>query len=572
MRLEVKAYISGLQLAYQLLSEALSTVSSLQKPEKQCEFLSDVAVKLKEAGQTSWADWALEEALKAYQDIADPRDRSRALSQIVSSMADMGLFDRALEMAKQIIDDEKRNRALKDIAVALVRAGQYSRAISMIDKVESAKLRAEVAKALADLKELERAITLAKPIRLTDHGMSALIYIANKALEAEERALAMRALEEALVGAKTTANIAKLAMIARSFMKIGEAKKAVQIAEEALGLAKDVIDPIERAPVLSRAAVALAEVGRRDLASSAFGEALRIMDEAKFTDKWLMAMNDVVLSLLDVGDFWKARDLIMRANDELRELEGAISFLIREGYRRKVAPYIPAAAQLRAILGATAYLLAMNMAEKGFVREALNMAHKLGKPWDSSISSAVSTVLAEKGDLRQAYDIAMKISDAEGKSKALHNVLLRVLKTGLDYLDWALSLAKSIPDAYIRAKALGDLSAALAKAGPRLPLSTLNFTWPDEIALGQAGVLDIVVEAHRPLSGLSLDFSNWLDQVKVKREIRVPNISAGSQWQAQVKLKPKRPGTMKLPIVLRSLLGYPLELEPKDAAITLQVA
>jgi len=73
---------------------------------------------LLKAGQMDWANQAFNLAIQAAQEIEDAWDRSWALREIAKALAEVGQLERAVEVAETIEDDHLRSQTLAAIKAA----------------------------------------------------------------------------------------------------------------------------------------------------------------------------------------------------------------------------------------------------------------------------------------------------------------------------------------------------------------------------------------------------------------------------------------------------------------------
>lgn len=169
-----------------ILTEAGQAVQMIEEPEIQVRQFTRVARAMARAGMLEEARAYVQRAQQAIQQVTvgSPRDaltphlalayaeaglpdkaieilkplnlqdRLSAYEQIISALADRGLFDDALHFARLIPNDNgvggKRDMALGGIAVAMAQRGDAARARQLTEEIQSASKRKSTLEAIAD--------------------------------------------------------------------------------------------------------------------------------------------------------------------------------------------------------------------------------------------------------------------------------------------------------------------------------------------------------------------------------------------------------------------------------------
>ncbi|QQM66644.1 hypothetical protein [Actinomyces weissii] len=264
--------------AVERLREAGESARQVEDPRGRAEALKDVAQALVVAGRESEAVELLREAGESAQQVEDPYSRAEALKDVSAVLVESGWVDEAVvllgeagESARQVRNSLFRTVALKGVAEVMVGAGQVGAALDFARQVEDPRGRAEaltgVAQAMAGIGQVDEAGKV----------IDEVLENARQVDDPNDHANALTGMTQPMAGAGQASEVTESAGqvkypnlrekdlwgVAMSLMDAGQLDLAT-----AVGLARQMEDPGERAQALKEMAQMLAQAGEHDKAAA----------------------------------------------------------------------------------------------------------------------------------------------------------------------------------------------------------------------------------------------------------------------------------------------------------------
>ena len=422
--------------ARRVAEKATSTVERIEKPRERARALVEVVDALARAGDPDRVRLIAVNAVDAAERIEDRWERARALVGVAGVLVGVGDSDRARRVAEKaastverIEKPWERARALVEVVDALVRVGDSDRARRVAEKATSTVERIE--------KPQERARAL---VEVTD--ALARAGITDEALAVAER-------------------IEKPWERARALVEVTDALARAGITDEALAVAERIEKPWERARALVEVTDALARAGITD-------EALAVAERIEKPWERVRALVGVVDALARAGMTHEALAVAERIEDRwerVRALVGVVDALVRVGdsdrARRVAEKAASTAERIHALWERIPALVEVTSA----------LARAAG------VLARVTGALAEVGNTDRARRVAEtavstteRIEDPEARVRALVEVAAALAEVGNTdrarrVAEKATSTAERIEKPQERARALVEVVSALAQAG-----------------------------------------------------------------------------------------------------------
>ena len=422
--------------ARRVAEKATSTVERIEKPRERARALVEVVDALARAGDPDRVRLIAVNAVDAAERIEDRWERARALVGVAGVLVGVGDSDRARRVAEKaastverIEKPWERARALVEVVDALVRVGDSDRARRVAEKATSTVERIEKPQERARaLVEVTDALARAG---ITDEALA----VAERIEKPQERARALVEVTDALARAGMThealavaERIEKPWERARALVEVTDALARAGITDEALAVAERIEKPWDRVRALVGVVDALARAGMTH-------EALAVAE--RIEDRWerVRALVGVVDALVRVGDSDRARRVAEKAASTAERIHAL--------WER-----IPALVEVTSALARAAGVLARvtgALAEVGNTDRARRVAE-----------TAVSTT--------------ERIEDPEARVRALVEVAAALAEVGNTdrarrVAEKATSTAERIEKPQERARALVEVVSALAQAG-----------------------------------------------------------------------------------------------------------
>lgn len=258
------------------------------------------------------ADKLLDEALDHVEHVSFSVDqKAEALTDIVEVMKKIRGEEKALDLAREITNNYGRSTALARIAESLAEKGQYDKAKEILNQAielaerivfsleRKARVRSEIAVALSENDEEERALDIVRNISFGSQKKKALVNIAFKAVDNFKPEEARVILDESLSIATTiqtcSAKACAFSEISRAMIRNGDKERTEKILKDSLKLAERISLPLrhERVKAFSSIANTLAEKGEDEKAEHILDRALRMSYSISNDSKRVKALTKV---------------------------------------------------------------------------------------------------------------------------------------------------------------------------------------------------------------------------------------------------------------------------------------
>lgn len=227
-----------------LLSNALTTVRTIQGADFQTIALSDIAEAYIKVGDQATAAPLLDRVLPIAQSIDDPNPyvQANALERITSLYAQIGQLEPALE------------------AVRLIQLADYSSptVLTIVDRY-------------SEMGQIDRAIAVLEHVQQPDQKAIAIATIAGR-LTAQQPEQAEQYYAEAIALAKLTQN--PNGVMAQLTLRYIETGGLVAIGEDTI---QSIADPAVQVPALGAIALSYAKAGQEDLSQTFLTQAIELL-------------------------------------------------------------------------------------------------------------------------------------------------------------------------------------------------------------------------------------------------------------------------------------------------------
>jgi tetratricopeptide (TPR) repeat protein len=235
------ARVGFVKLAYQVFTQTVAVA------EEMAPSLSGLLVVVREAARSGAMELACEtiERALAFVDRMKPgKDKDKALSQLVTMLAQVGEFERALALAETIISDFDAAEAFANIVRILAEpdtstnGGLFWATVSAFNDINNSGARLSqsnvIAQALARIGDFDLAIEYAEVIKSSHSRSRALASIAlpaaNSGLTELSEQLLSRALTVAEGSMSEGARSVALGDVARTLAQVGDFDRALRAA------------------------------------------------------------------------------------------------------------------------------------------------------------------------------------------------------------------------------------------------------------------------------------------------------------------------------------------------------
>ena len=481
---------------------------------------------------TGRASIALEIALT----IDDPADRTEALRSIISAVADTNTAQ-ALMIARLIGDDHERSSALSDIALTVARTdteGALGIAHTIDEPVEQHRTLAEIATTVAET-SVQDGLEIARSIGEPDFTISALLEIAaatDRPDVLDEATALARAIEDpwwsaiALLEIANTAHLPSLATevveLARQvddpadrvgvLLHVNELLERPELADEMVEVAAGVDDPVMSASLLFDIAERL---GRSDLVE----QALAIVREFGDLRQRAQSLIDVAIRVERAALVDEALEIARGIDDPFQQ--AIVLYDIVEAIAGQDAETAVAVTRLidyESSHDEAFRQIAIAAAETN-AEFALEIANDLS---DEGMRSEMLCEIAEivaRTDPVRALEISEDL-DAVTQSEVLDSIVTVLVLTDIEY---ALQIARRIPDQHSRAMALGTIASTTERpelADEALEVARGRLDDPDERAEALGAIVIAVATTMTDLAvEIARSFEEPADRVSALLEV-----------------------------------------------------
>lgn len=282
-------------------NQALDYARRFSNPVSRAEALAFVSQGLSKLGNRSQASAVATLAIEAENIIYNSglnRLQLPAVVPIAQALVDAGRTNDAIEFAQRYKAHPDACWAFCAIAKGLKCAGKvneakpYARdAIALVDKSEKTMMqplaKIEMIRLLANLSEIERALELVRAMNDPLHRYVAMIGVARELFYLGDKTSAERLIDESIDFARQSplpeARLSALIIASKTFIRIGQNKKALETAIEATERIPSELEPFSRFGYLNGLSGIFQRLGRIREANSLIDEAVsiaRLMDVA----------------------------------------------------------------------------------------------------------------------------------------------------------------------------------------------------------------------------------------------------------------------------------------------------
>lgn len=255
--------------------KALTTVSNIRPAFDRSRALAQIAIKYLRDGKKEQSLRLLDQALELARTIAPSSFRTRALAEIGSRYVEIGqmnqavsTLDEALQTLRTITTEDRAYKAmaLSELASSYASCGKYDKAFLLAETIEEPHSKGEVIIKIARPDYFDEALRLIQTIDDTYVKARALADLGVKYAEAGKNKEALMSLDQALnVANLTEDNYYKaiaLADVGERHSKVGQSEKSRRILSSSLETAKGVPDAYHKSRVLAIIGVSYMEAGQ----------------------------------------------------------------------------------------------------------------------------------------------------------------------------------------------------------------------------------------------------------------------------------------------------------------------
>jgi tetratricopeptide (TPR) repeat protein len=287
-----------------LLACATRVAETLDNLVGHGEAMTAMAARYTDAGQLDFAAALVET-------INDPYIKDEALASIAVKAAEMGERDHALELLKSVEDPSFRANALAQIAIKQAEAGDYDAAIEVADRMDdTSSTMAEIAVKCAEGGQHDRAFEIIQTIEYVPSAVWALTEMASRRIKAGQQAEAVELLNQALGLARSIElekdRASMLIEVALKYADAGESERAAELLREASSVAETIEITSLRESALVQASFGYARIGYDERAVAVVAK----IDDAF---RGAMALAGIAAEHLNAGRQDEALALLSRA-------------------------------------------------------------------------------------------------------------------------------------------------------------------------------------------------------------------------------------------------------------------
>ena len=284
-----QAQVGALQDSRTTIAKALRAMNEIEEPRNRARAFASIAVAQAQVGAARDAEKSISTALAAARGIRDTADREFALLDIAKSQAGAGMIREALATATEMEDSDWVGYALESITKAQVEAGRIRDAVETAEGMEGVVEQSDafrwIAEALAEAGQFHEAVAIAQKAGNYPRQASAFVSIA-------------KAQAEAGMFSEALATAGKIQFVydgeqARALSAIASAQAKAGQYTDSLGNFRKAMEAAEREsneyfPEKSRAfsevALARAQAGQVRDADQTFARALQVTEEIEDDD------------------------------------------------------------------------------------------------------------------------------------------------------------------------------------------------------------------------------------------------------------------------------------------------
>jgi tetratricopeptide (TPR) repeat protein len=273
--------------------QALQVAQKINRSTPKADALSQIAVQLAQAGQSTRATDVFTQALQFAHKIDSPPDKVMALAEIAARYGKVGQKDKAAEVLAQAVHDTKaiwgassvKDTVLEKIAVNYAQLGDYERGIQVANKIlgdiTKGRALAQIAVQYVVTKDYNHARQLANTIEAKASQARAFLEIAAKTGDYQPALSAAQQIDQ-----DESAPLKSLVLckIASSYSKTGQKKQASQVLAQALNATKSIEEPTRQVEQLTQVALLYAELGEKAQVAEVFSQALQQVSQLKESD------------------------------------------------------------------------------------------------------------------------------------------------------------------------------------------------------------------------------------------------------------------------------------------------
>jgi tetratricopeptide (TPR) repeat protein len=459
---------------------AIHHASLMSDPETRIIALAEIAGLLVEQGGSDTARRLVEQVLDDAKGMADRRLQAQSAAWAARCLARLGSGGRALAAAERALaliddraDDDARLNVLGNLSRAYLHLGRLTDARRIARRMplwHDPALLVEI----GDRRRLETAIAWTRGrSHVADESW---LLLAESLLQAGRHAEAAEVAESARSRLSRIGDVHERATLQSSaavtFTRLGERRKAEELAERALAVLKAAprrgrYDQIF--VILRNMAILAGVLGQKGRAAQFARRALKAV--AAERSRYKLDYVGIVAELLcDVGRFAEAEGLlnrelaaawVIRDPWQNRETAGVVAeALIRVGKWNEGVAHLAGLSDRFGARGRTQVRVAGALAEAGAADAAESLARSADELYRPEALGRVATALSGKGLDKRALKVATAIDDAS--SRALTLCRIAVLDD-----EAAVSEATRQAQAAANAEAMGLLAERLGARGAR---------------------------------------------------------------------------------------------------------
>ncbi|QDU49463.1 Anaphase-promoting complex, cyclosome, subunit 3 [Gimesia panareensis] len=363
--------------------------------------------------------------------------------------------DLVLYAARQYKDHSVRDFMLKDISESLAHAGDMKQALEVTQEIEDSEekdvARYRIAAALSQQGNLNQSLELIRKIKDPNGRTYTRMKIASAL---GKKGKTQEALKVIQVIERPASQVDAYCELASTLAKSGDQKQAQAILKQAQDVVEKMDDPLSddiRSELRDLELMLLAATDKKQIQ-----EILKKM----------IAFGDKDLDLKQVRKRVATQTRIAAALAEAGEVEQALEIV------DQIAEWNLRAPALKSIARALVSMGKIKQAQEVIQRNAVieELAQKVDHPELSSIRferattlKTISIALADRGDLKQALQIARTIKNKSSKALALQHIASHFAEEG--EFEQAFQVSDLITLKQVRSETSGSIALALAKSG-----------------------------------------------------------------------------------------------------------
>ena len=321
-----QAKVGALQDARTTIAKALRAMNEVEEPRNRAHAFASIAVAQAQVGAARDAEKSISAALAAARRIQDAGEREFALLDIAKSQAGAGMIREALATAAEMEDSDWVGYALASIAKAEVEAGRIRDAVvtaeGMEDVVEQSDAFRWIAGALAEAGQFQEAVAIAQKAGNFPRQAGAFVSIAKAQAVAgmfSEALATVRKIQFSYYRDQARA-LSAIALAQARAGKITNSLANFRSALEAAERENNEFFP-EQSRAFSEVALAQAQAGQVRNADRTFARALQVTEEIEDDDARSEAFGFIAAAQAKAGRRAEAARSFARALEIAREID-----------------------------------------------------------------------------------------------------------------------------------------------------------------------------------------------------------------------------------------------------------